>query len=152
LRAMLRRLLPLLVLAVFAGTAAHADAAVVLRAAYPNPGTWMFEGPTDEWVRVRNTEASKRWIGGWTLTSHAGLRYTFPGRYLCAGCAVTVNTGRGRGSLADLFWGRTTPVWGNSSDQATLRTKTGVVADRCGWGTYGPTGGAPHRPGSPWLC
>jgi hypothetical protein len=148
---MVRRLLPLFAgFVLLAATAARADAAVVIRAAFPAPTSAFLQDPTDEWVRIRNTASAKRWIGGWTLRNHAGLKYTFPGRYLCGGCSVQVNTGRGTNSLANVYWGRTTPVWNNNSDQATLRTKAGVFADRCGWGTY--AGEAPPRPGSTVAC
>jgi hypothetical protein len=82
------------------------------------------------------------------LKTRAGATYTFPGRYLCAGCATTVNTGTGTNGLLQMYWGRAKPVWGNTGDTATLRSKTGALADRCTWG--GTT--APPPPGTAVSC
>jgi hypothetical protein len=71
-----------------------------------------------------------------------------PGRYLCAGCAATVNTDTGINGLLQMHWGRAEPVWGNTGDTATLRSKTGALADRYTWGGTTP----PPPPGTAVCC
>jgi hypothetical protein len=101
---------------------------------------------TAEYARIRNTGIKRVWIGDWTLTNHAGARYTIPGRYLCAGCAVNVKTGIGSHTKAALYWGRTKPARVDNGDLATLQTKSGSVVDRCGWNGFWQGPGIPPPP------
>jgi hypothetical protein len=104
-----------------------------------------------EYVTLINTADRPVRLRGWTVTTHAGKRYTF-GRYtLRPGAQVTLHSGRGTNTRTDRYWGSRRPLWG-SSDTAALRRPSGTVAASCHWwyntggnyeqGTYVPEGTA----------
>jgi len=83
-----------------------------------------------EWVEITNEGSTNESLEGWTLTDQQNHTYTFKGLILGAGSSVKVHTGAGNDSMADLYWGRSTPVWNNNGDLATLRNAAGnVVAE-----------------------
>ena len=59
-----------------------------------------------ESVEIRNTGSVAQSMGGWTLSDNASHVYTFAQFTLHPGASVTVHTGSGTDSAADLFWGR----------------------------------------------
>jgi micrococcal nuclease len=71
-------------------------------------------------------------MGGWTLSDNASHVYTFAQFTLHPGASVTVHTGSGTDSAADLFWGRGCVqgsyfgcVWNDGGDKATLKDGNG---------------------------
>lgn len=96
-------------------------------------------GPDDgsnlnaERVKIKNTSGKKKNLTGWKLLDAAGNRYRFPSFALPAGSSVVVHSGKGANRPRHLYagWGYT---WNNTGDTARLRTKAGVLADRCSWG------------------
>lgn len=69
-------------------------------------------------------------LSGWTVGDEADHRYRFPdGTTLAPGATLTLHTGRGEDG--DYYWGRSSPVWNNGGDTATVRTASGeTVATR----------------------
>jgi len=68
----------------------------------------------DELVIIQNTGNAKLTLTGWTLENNAGIRYTFPASpelTVYPGATVQVHTKAGQNTPADLYWGRTEPVW-----------------------------------------
>jgi hypothetical protein len=55
------------------------------------------------------------------------------------GEVVKVHTGKGLNSSTDLYWRSSSYIWNNDGDTATLKKKSGTVADKCsytGAGSY----------------
>jgi hypothetical protein len=87
-----------------------------------------------EYVRVINKTRSTINLRGWTVRDAAGHVYTFAGHTLGAGKTAYVHTGRGTDGTPDsahLYWARTSYIWNNGGDTATLRSNTGAVIDSC---------------------
>jgi LysM repeat protein len=67
-------------------------------------------------------------LEGWTLGDEEGNEYVFPTfRVFGSGSGVTVHTGVGEDTGRDLYWGRSTAVWGEPSDTVILRNPSGDV-------------------------
>ncbi len=83
-----------------------------------------------EYVVVQNSTTATLPLGGWLLEDAAGNTYAFPGQDLGAGQSVTVHSGAGTNTSADLYaaWGWT---WNNGGDTAELIAPNGTVADTC---------------------
>lgn len=64
---------------------------------------------------------------GWTLQDAAATTYTFPTFTLPCGGIVKVHTDSGTNTATDLWWGRSSAVWNNSGDTATLRDGATVI-------------------------
>jgi hypothetical protein len=97
-----------------------------------------------EYVTLRNTSRSARWLTGWILKDKNidGHRYRFqrfrihPGRY------VRIHTGSGRNDRNDLYWNADNYIWNNyESEKATLK-RPGAIVDSC---RYPPTASSPRR-------
>jgi hypothetical protein len=86
-----------------------------------------------EWVRIKNTTASRKTLTGWTLRDAASHVYRFPAFTLAAGAYVKVHTGFGSNSAYHLFWRSGTYIWNNSGDTARLRNAAGALVDRCSY-------------------
>lgn len=88
----------------------------------------------DEWVRITNRGGSAVDLTGWVLKdTSATHRYSFPsGFVLDASASVTVRTGCGTDSAAELHWcNEGSAVWNNSGDVAFLLDPVGnIVASR----------------------
>ena len=83
-----------------------------------------------EWVRLGNRGEGPVLIAGWTLSDRTGSRpYVFPAVVLLPGSSVTVFTGSGTMNDTALYMGATTPVWGNTGDDAILRDGAGQLID-----------------------
>ncbi|HIH03397.1 MAG TPA: hypothetical protein HA263_05960 [Methanoregulaceae archaeon] len=77
---------------------------------------------TNEWVSIRNTGAASVDLQGCTLSdSGPNYAYSFPSFVLVAGATVTVHTGHGTNTAAELYWGQGSEIWNNSGDTATLK-------------------------------
>jgi beta-lactamase superfamily II metal-dependent hydrolase len=84
-----------------------------------------------EWIRLGNRGDGPVLIAGWTLSDSTGSHpYTFPAVVLLPGSSVTLFTGSGTMNDTALYMGQTTPVWGNSGDEAILRDGAGNLIDR----------------------
>jgi len=132
-------------------TAATAQAEVRLYRVNPNP-TGVHQTANQklnaEWIEVRNSGSRAKALTGWTLRGAAGHVFRFPAFSLCGGCVVRIRTGTGADTARALFWGRPAQAWGDSKDTATLRKKSGTVADSCRY----PGPGVPPPPGSAFHC
>lgn len=87
----------------------------------------------DEWVRIGNVGDAAVDLTGWVLRDEsASNRYRFPDRFeLAPGTEVTVRSGCGTDSPADLHWCRErSAVWNNDGDTALLLDPSGNVVDR----------------------
>jgi hypothetical protein len=106
------------------------------RIQYDSPGrdTGSTASLNGEWFRLTNRTGRTVDLRGWTVKDAAGHTYTF-GAVTIRGHKMTyVHTGRGtagRPDSAHLYWGRTTYIWNNGGDTATLRGATGRAIDSC---------------------
>ncbi|HWC23463.1 MAG TPA: lamin tail domain-containing protein [Flexivirga sp.] len=110
--------------------AAPADAATTLKFARfyaDQPGADMPYTNTrlnNEYVQVKNVTRKTISLSGYTIRDR-GYKHTyrFPSTFrLGAGKTVTVHTGKGRNTSANLYWGMRSMAWNNG-------TRAGVVAD-----------------------
>jgi competence protein ComEC len=84
-----------------------------------------------EWVRLTNQGEGPVLISGWTLSDRSSADpYVFPAIVILPAESVTVYTGSGTMNGTALFMGRTSPVFGNSGDTATLKDGTGNIIDQ----------------------
>jgi len=86
-----------------------------------------------EWVQVTNSTAKAVTLKKWTLTDASRHTYTFGTFTLKAHATVTVHTGKGRNTTANVYQQRAAYVWNNDKDKATLRTSSGAVHDTCSY-------------------
>ncbi len=81
-----------------------------------------------EAVTVTNAGPGTVNLTGWTITDEGARNtYTFPVYVLDAGAGVTVHADAGNETTSDLYWGRSSPVWNNDGDTATLMDANGTV-------------------------
>jgi len=92
--------------------------------AAPSPEKENLNG---EWVEITNKDTAAQSLTGWTLEDEGNHTYTFPEFSLNAGSSVKVHTGEGTDTTRDLYWGRSTSVWNNGGDVATLRDASGNI-------------------------
>jgi hypothetical protein len=93
--------------------------------ARPTDGAADVNGET---VTIRNDGLATIDITRWTLTDASGKNlFTFPSLALAPGGIAVVHSGRGGPSGADYYWGKTTSIWNDTGDIATLRDATGAV-------------------------
>ncbi|AJF64987.1 lamin tail domain-containing protein [Streptomyces vietnamensis] len=102
---------------------------------YDSPGTDNRSNSSlnAEYVQIRNTTGSAVNLRGWTLTDAASHKYTFGSFTLGAGKIVTVRTGRGTNTSANVYQNRAAYVWNNDKDTATLRRSNGTSVDTCAY-------------------
>jgi len=81
----------------------------------------------EEWVEITNQGSSEVSLTDWTLEDAQNHSYTFQDFSLAAGAAVKVRTGEGTDSATDLFWNRSSSVWNNDGDVATLMDASGNI-------------------------
>ncbi|TXS13957.1 lamin tail domain-containing protein [Streptomyces sp. adm13(2018)] len=86
-----------------------------------------------EYVQIRNTTGAAVNLRGWTLTDAANHKYTFGNYVLGKGKIVTVRTGRGTNSTANVYQNRGAYVWNNDRDTATLKKSNGARVDTCSY-------------------
>jgi|GEM_PF-4661236 len=115
-----------------------------IRIRYPiryEPGQVNFNMPGTcnevefESIQLENVGVIAVDMSGWTLTEvRAGNVFTFPnGINFLPNARLRLWTQPGSPSLTDLYWGRTEPVWDNSSDEAILRDTAGTEIARRGY-------------------
>ncbi|MFJ9430112.1 lamin tail domain-containing protein [Streptomyces sp. NPDC101490] len=86
-----------------------------------------------EYVQIRNTTSAAVSLRGWTLTDASNHKYTFGNFVLGKGKTVTVRTGRGTNTAANVHQNRGAYVWNNDRDTATLRKSNGARIDVCSY-------------------
>ncbi|MEE1818323.1 lamin tail domain-containing protein [Streptomyces sp. NPDC004288] len=86
-----------------------------------------------EYVQIRNTTGAAVNLRGWTLTDAANHKYTFGNYTLGKGKIVTVRTGRGTNTTANVYQNRGAYVWNNDRDTAKLRKSNGSTVDTCSY-------------------
>ena len=84
----------------------------------------------DEWVQISNSGTADVSLAGWTLEDGQNHTYSFPDVSLVAGAKLKVHSGAGTDTAEDLFWNRSSAVWNNNGDTATLKDAAGVVVSR----------------------
>lgn len=88
------------------------------------------ENLNGEYVRISNRGTDAVSMNGWTLSDRTGSHgYIFPAFILLPESSVSVYTGSGAINDTALFMGRTSPVWGNSGDEAMLKDDFGNIID-----------------------
>lgn len=121
-------------------TPAQAAGGIVFYSAYwnsPGSDTGSNTSLNAEYVKLKNTSSTTRYITGWTLRDAQNHVYTFPSTKIAPGRYMTVRTGKGTNTSATRYWGRSWYVWNNTGDTAYLRTKAGTLKDKCSWGRSG---------------
>ncbi|WP_123624567.1 lamin tail domain-containing protein [Halorubrum sp. CSM-61] len=84
------------------------------------------ENLNDEYVVFENAGDEPIDLSGWTVEDEAARSYEFPeGFTLGAGATVTLRTGSGADTDAELYWGSGSPVWNNDGDTVILSTPDG---------------------------
>lgn len=126
-------------LIVIGGPAQAASKIQIYRVYYNSPGsdTRSNASLNAEYVVLKNTDSIKHSIKSWTLRDKSGHVYTFPSFTLGARKYVTIHTGRGTNTSANLYWGSGAYIWNNTGDTAYLRWPGGTPADSCSWGSSG---------------
>jgi len=75
----------------------------------------------DEYVDIKNDGSGVLDMSGYTLADAADNTYTFPDSFtLGAGDTVRVHTGEGTDTTTDLYWGRSSGVWNDDGDTASV--------------------------------
>ncbi|MBP2581821.1 P pilus assembly chaperone PapD [Streptomyces sp. PvR006] len=102
---------------------------------YDSPGTDRRSNASlnAEYVQIRNTTGAAVNLRGWTLTDASNHKYTFGNFTLGKGKIVTVRTGRGTNSAANVYQNRGAYVWNNDRDTATLKKSNGTRIDTCSY-------------------
>ncbi len=81
---------------------------------------------TAEGVRILN-RGNVVDITGWTLSDAEGNEFVFPEQRLFTNGGIIVYTRDGESTPVVKYWGRSTAVWGQSNEVATLRDAAGQV-------------------------
>jgi len=92
--------------------------------AAPSPEKENLDG---EWIEITNKDTAPQSLTGWTLEDEGNHTYSFPEFSLNAGASVKVHTGEGTDTARDLYWDRSTSVWNNGGDVATLKDASGNI-------------------------
>jgi hypothetical protein len=88
------------------------------------------ENLNEEWVEISNDGSSDADLTGWTLEDGQNHTYIFPDFGLTAGAKVKIRTGIGDDTSEDLFWNRSSSIWNNGGDTATLTDAEGNIVSR----------------------
>ncbi|MGZ8916277.1 MAG: lamin tail domain-containing protein, partial [Methylobacter sp.] len=81
-----------------------------------------------EQVILRSISASPLDLTGWIIRDLARHTFQFPdGFILQPGATVTIYSRAGLNDSANLYWGRTQPVWNNRGDALVLRDAQGNI-------------------------
>jgi hypothetical protein len=85
------------------------------------------ENLIEEWVEISNLGTKDVNMADWTLEDAQNHTYKFPDFSLPAGAKAKVRTGTGDDTAEDLYWNRSTSIWNNGGDVATLKDASGNV-------------------------
>ncbi len=113
--------------AMAAGAAESGIAITNANFAAPSPEK---ENLDEEWVEISNLGTADVSLAGWTLEDAQNHTYKFPDFSLKAGGVAKVRTGAGNDTLEDLFWNRSSSIWNNDGDVATLKDASGSIISR----------------------
>lgn len=84
------------------------------------------ENLNGEYIELTNYRTSAVDMSGWTLSDSAGHTFNFPtGFSLDAGDSVTIYTGSGTDTSAELYWGADAAIWNNGGDTIYLINSDG---------------------------
>jgi len=126
----LSALLTIVVAAALAATAPGAIRIAKIHYNAPGADNSYLNG---EWFTITNTGNAARSLAGWKLRDKAGNTYRFGSFTLGAHLTAKIHTGSGPTHALHRYWGKSTQVWNNNKDTATLRNGTGGVVDRCSY-------------------
>jgi hypothetical protein len=88
-----------------------------------------------EYVVVKNASSTTAYkLTGYSINDRSAHVYKFPTFTLKAGASVTVHTGSGTNTSANLYWGSKAYIWTNSGDTAYLKNSAATLKDSCTWG------------------
>jgi hypothetical protein len=90
-----------------------------------------------EWIRLKNTGSTGRYLTGWTIRDTSGHVYRFGTYRLRAGYTVTVHTGSGTNTRLNRYWRLDYYVWNNDGDTARLKNSGGTLIDKCSYSGAG---------------
>jgi hypothetical protein len=113
--------------AMAAGAAESGIAITNANFAAPSPEK---ENLDEEWVEISNLGSADVSLAGWTLEDAQNHTYKFPDFSLKAGNAAKIRTGTGNDTSVDLFWNRSSSIWNNDGDVATLKDASGNIISR----------------------
>ena len=85
------------------------------------------ENLIDEWIEISNLGTEDVSLAGWTLQDAQNHTYSFPDFSLSSGAKAKIHTGMGNDTSEDLFWNRSSSIWNNGGDVATLKDASGNV-------------------------
>ena len=88
------------------------------------------ENLIDEWIEISNLGTEDVSLAGWTLQDAQNHTYSFPDFSLSAGAKAKIRTGMGNDTSEDLFWNRSSSIWNNGGDAATLTDASGNIVSR----------------------
>jgi hypothetical protein len=88
------------------------------------------ENLNEEWVEISNLGSSDVSLAGWTLEDAQNHTYAFPDFSLAAGANAKIHTGIGDDASGDLYWNRSSSIWNNGGDVATLKDASGNIVSR----------------------
>ncbi|WP_410510113.1 lamin tail domain-containing protein [Methanosarcina hadiensis] len=85
----------------------------------------------EEWIQISNIGSSPVSLDGWEIKDEGSKHtYTFPSYTLNAGSTVTVFTGKGADSAAELYWQLDDPILNNDRDTAYLYDDSGNLISK----------------------
>ncbi|MCA1706905.1 MAG: lamin tail domain-containing protein [Actinobacteria bacterium] len=104
----------------------------------PGPDTGSNDSLNAEFVVIKNKGTRAKILTGWKLIDkrtapEANRVYRFPTFKLRPGRTVKIHTGKGTNTAGDLYWGKTTYVWGDDQDTAFLKNRAGREIDKCSY-------------------
>ncbi len=122
-------------------SAVPAEAAPVVKISkiyYNSPGsdTGSTSSLNAEYLVLKNTTGTARYLTGWTVRDVTGYTYKFGTFKLGAYATATLHTGSGSNTSTHRYWGRTWYVWNNTGDTAYLKQSDGTLIHKC---TYSGT-------------
>jgi subtilisin family serine protease len=95
-----------------------------------------------EFVRLRNTGATRVVLSGWTLRDGQGHVFRFRRTTLAAGQTLEIHSGPGTRTRHTQFWGLRHHVWGNRHDVARLSDRLDRMVDTARWRRPGTGAGS----------
>jgi endonuclease YncB( thermonuclease family) len=107
-------------------TTAESSSGLVLETVHADANGNDHENENDEYVAFENAGDETLDLSGWTAADAAGHTYRFPdGFALEPGATVTLYTGSGEDTDAELYWGSDGAIWNNGEDRITVTTDDG---------------------------
>jgi hypothetical protein len=107
---------------------------------YDSPGadTGSRSSLNAEWVAIHNSGTTTKNLKGFTVRDAQNHVYKFSSNFsLKPNKTVKIHTGKGTNNSTDRYWGRTSYVWNNGGDKATLKNANGTTLDICAWSSRG---------------